>query len=760
MNRLDFHSVATLLQKHLIETADMTQIVFISTLFSCFVNDSDFSFDEGLCCKWMKGQAKISPKIVSYYQIPKHQEEMYADMEEEVFLMISDVGALITDLHDLLIRDVSVSELKRRQLLSYFDDNDTSKAAIFVSEILLFAISRPFVKANLKATEISPAVEDVIITATVPKPVKTYIDRPESIAAIDALLEEHNTLFLHGIPGIGKSELIKAYCKTHKKDYTNILFLEYTGSLYEMIADMEFVDDSDTLTEKERFRRHFRFLKTLKNDSLIVIDNFNPATAQENLLSQVCSLKCQTVFTTQHIFTDYPQYEVIAEPSVAKELFKTHCTDQSLYTNDEMSLLLETVHYHTMTVELMARLLSYGTITAQTLLSKLKENVLFKEDISNITLNKDNINHKPAYYKHIESLLDLQQLESDTLTVLSVIALAPDSGFPVKLFYDWHGAYINELQILEECGLLVKDHQRLLLNPYLRKIINARKILSLSQAPAFFATLLQTVSDSNHEHIRFALDILNTTLLFVDKDERTTWKKLVSHGLESSSRLHHYRLFQKLLGEYEGICYLYQNITNEDNATFLHYKATEASMIHQNHVKALELEEKAIAEACGKGTTRIFNLSSMYLDAGSYCIKLRKSEQALDYIQKSANILVQTQMQYSPNGLYTMTTYAKLLYQQGKFPEAARIFTSCIGITDKVYESDTLTKGYLLQNLAAVHASMRNVKAALMYYAQAESIFHKFLDEEHPDLLICREQQENVISIDGQKVDLLEDKNV
>lgn len=759
MNRLDFHSVATLLQKHLIETADMTQIVFISTLFSCFVNDSDFSFDEGLCCKWMKGQAKISPKIVSYYQIPKHQEEMYADMEEEVFLMISDVGALITDLHDLLISDVSISELKRNQILAYFDDNDTSKAAVFVSEILLFAISRPFVKANLKTSETSPAIEDVIITTTVPKPVKTYIDREEALTAIAEFLEEHNTLFLHGIPGIGKSELIKAYCKSHKKDYTNILFLEYTGSLYEMIADMEFVDDSDTLTEKERFRKHFRFLKTLKNDSLIVIDNFNPATAQENLLSQVCSLKCKTVFTTQNIFTGYPQYEVIAEPLVAKELFKMHCTDQSLCTDDEINLLLESVHYHTMTAELLARLLSYGTLTAQNLLTKLKENVLFNGDISNITLNKDNQNRKLAYYKHIESLLDLQQLAPNTLTVLSVIALAPDSGFPVKLFYVWHGSYINEIQILEECGLLVKGSQRLLLNPYMRKIINARKMLSLSQAPDFFATLLQTVSDSNHEHIRFALDILNTTLLFVDKDDRTTWKKLVSHGLESSSRLHHYRLFQKLLGEYEGICYLYQNITNEDRATLLHYKATEASMIHQNHVKALELEEKAIAEACGKGTTRIFNLSSMYLDAGSYCMKLCKPEQALDYIEKSANILVQTQMQYSQNGIYTMTTYAKLLYQQRKFPEAARILTSCIGITDKVYESDTLTKGYMLQNLAAVHASMRNAKAALMYYAQAENIFRKFLDEEHPDLLICKEQQENVIGIDGQMVDLLGENN-
>lgn len=226
----------------------------------------------------------------------------------------------------------------------------------------------------------------------------------------------------------------------------------------------------------------------------------------------------------------YPHYEVSAEPLLAKELFKTHCTNQTLYTDDEMNLLLENVHYHTMTVELLARLLSYGTLTAENLLTKLKENVLFKGDISNIILNKDNQNRKLAYYKHIESLLDLQQLEPDALIVLSVIALAPDSGFPVKLFYNWHGAYINEIQILEECCLLIKDHQRLLLNPYMRKIINARKLLSLSQAPSFFESLLQVVSDSNHEHIRFALDILNTALHFVDKNERTAWKKLVAHG--------------------------------------------------------------------------------------------------------------------------------------------------------------------------------------------------------------------------------------
>lgn len=46
-----------------------------------------------------------------------------------------------------------------------------------------------------------------------------------------------------------------------------------------------------------------------------------------------------------------------------------------------------------------------------------------------------------------------------------------------------------------------------------------------------------------------------------------------------------------------------------------------------------------------------------------------------------------------------------------------------------------------------------------MYYTQTESLFHRFLDDEHPDLLICKEQSENVLGFDGQKVELLEYNN-
>ena len=79
--------------------------------------------------------------------------------------------------------------------------------------------------------------------------------------------------FLHGIAGIGKSELAKAYAAQYQKSYTNFLYLTYSGDLKQDIIDMDFADDLPTDTEEERFKKHNKFLRTLKDDTLFVIDN-------------------------------------------------------------------------------------------------------------------------------------------------------------------------------------------------------------------------------------------------------------------------------------------------------------------------------------------------------------------------------------------------------------------------------------------------------------------------------------------------------
>lgn len=757
MNRLDFHSVATLLQKHLIESADMTQIVFISTIFSCFVNETDFSFDEGLCCKWMKGQARISPKIVSFYQFPQNKEEMYGDIEEELFLQISDIGALGEDLYNLLIADTSVSELQRNKLLAFYDSSDIGKIAIFVSELLIFAIGRPFIKANLKTASTSPSIEDIIITSTLPKPVRTYVEVTGTLEAIHESLTNENILFIRGIPGIGKSELAKAYCRQYRKDYTNVLFLQYTGCFYEMIADLDFVDDANSLTEKERFRRHFRFLKTLQRDSLIVIDNFDNS---DELLPQICDLKCNTIFTTQSNFSSYPQYEVIANKQQSAEIFDAHCTDHSLYTDEEMHELIEAVNYHAMTTELLARLISYSGIAPSTLLNQLKENVLLQQDTSKIPLTKDARNYKHPYYKHMENLIDLQHVSSEAQTILELIALAPESGFPLKLLYQWHKPSINEVNELEEIGLLTSRNQLLTIHPYVRKLINVKQLLCLSQADSFYKNIISCLSDETGNHTPFALSVMNTTLHFVKKDVPPLWKTLITHTLEVSKRLHQYRLFQDMLSEYEACCHLYDNITNDDRALLFHYKATEYAFIYQNYNKAAQFEERAIAEACGTGTSKIFNLSSFYVDAGNYYAKLGNTEKALANLQKGAGILTTTKTHFTQYGIYVLSTYAKFLYECNKPAEAIPILIRCVNIYDKLYDTDTLTKGYLYQNLAAMLASIGERQKALLYYSQAQSILKKYFDSEHPDIQICQEQEQAILSQKPSKPVLLDNEEV
>ena len=73
MNRCDFSSISTCLKNHISESNQMSQPDFLYELFEDFMDDpanQDFSMDNGLVCRWMTGQAKISPKISAYYSKP------------------------------------------------------------------------------------------------------------------------------------------------------------------------------------------------------------------------------------------------------------------------------------------------------------------------------------------------------------------------------------------------------------------------------------------------------------------------------------------------------------------------------------------------------------------------------------------------------------------------------------------------------------------------------------------------------------------
>jgi Archaeal ATPase. len=295
----------------------MSQPDFLYELFEDFMDDpanQDYSMDNGLVCRWMTGQAKISPKISAYYSKPSNQEKLAHTIHQNLLPLMSDCNMAIQDIYTLFIQDDSISDAKKKNLTPLY--KPASSRLLFLAKLISFGMERQFIKRTTKNQKLlaggalSPIVLDYIMDSEVPKPCRHFIGRDKELEELYTMLEENRHVFLCGIAGIGKSELAKAYAKHYKKHYTNILYVEYTGDLHQDITDMDFIDDPPEISEQERFQRHNRFLRSLKSDTLLIIDNFNVTATQDSFLSVVLKYRYQILFTTRSNLNEYCTFQL------------------------------------------------------------------------------------------------------------------------------------------------------------------------------------------------------------------------------------------------------------------------------------------------------------------------------------------------------------------------------------------------------------------------------------------------------------------
>ena len=98
MERCDFSSISTCLKNQISESNQMNQPDFLYELFEDFMNDpinEDFSMDNGLICRWITGQAKISPKITSYYAKPSNQKKLATTIQRNLLPLMADCNMVI-----------------------------------------------------------------------------------------------------------------------------------------------------------------------------------------------------------------------------------------------------------------------------------------------------------------------------------------------------------------------------------------------------------------------------------------------------------------------------------------------------------------------------------------------------------------------------------------------------------------------------------------------------------------------------------------
>lgn len=319
MERLDFCSLAGIIKEYCNDEKLGSQLDYVEKIFhTCVYGEKTdvIYFDETQVCRWLKGQINISKTIIAYYiDSEDHQNSLRTDIENRIVSCIYDKEMAVNKLKELMLNDTTISASQKEKLLINYGIDADEQIAAFITDLLIFAMERKFIKRNsekklLTSGEYSPVIADYIFENDTPAPCKFFCGRDTELEELHEALISNDKIFLYGIAGIGKSELAKAYARKYKKTYANILYITYSGSLTDDIAALDFADDLPGESAEERFKKHNRFLRSLKNDTLIIVDNYDTTTEKDNFLSVMMKYKCRILFATRSSFYDYEKFEL------------------------------------------------------------------------------------------------------------------------------------------------------------------------------------------------------------------------------------------------------------------------------------------------------------------------------------------------------------------------------------------------------------------------------------------------------------------
>ena len=672
MDRCDFSSISTYLKNHISESNQMSQPDFLYELFEDFMDDpanQDFSMDNGLVCRWLTGQAKISPKISAYYSKPSNQKKLAETIHQNLLPLMSDCNMAMQDIYTLFIQDDTISDAKKKNLASLY--KPASSRLLFLAKLISFGMERQFIKRDTKNQKLiaggalSPIVLDYIMDSEVPKPCRHFIGRDKELEELYTMLEENRHVFLCGIAGIGKSELAKAYAKHYKKHYTNILYVEYTGDLHQDITDMDFIDDPPEISEQERFQRHNRFLRSLKSDTLLIIDNFNVTATQDSFLSVVLKYRCQILFTTRSNLNEYCTFQLkeIQDINILFQLTSAFYSEADKYRST-VEKIIETVHYHTFAVELAAKLLENGISTPGQLLAKLQEERASLDNEDKIKIIKDGQSSKATYYSHIHTLFSLYALSRKQQDIMCNLCFLPYTGISARIFAKWlELPTLNEINDLIETGFVqTTTRHTISLHPMIKEIALSETKPSVSSCHILLDSL-QKICLMHGIEVDYYKKLFQTAgniIELIEKDDIPKYLLFLENVFPYMDNYNYQKGMKEIIQELKNFLKPKDIGTDSDRALLLDFQAT----LEIKPEKAIKLEKDALAQIENITADNARLVSNLHANLGGLYRMNGHPDLAREHMEKSISLLDQFNLLHISDSIPQIANYAMFLAKQ------------------------------------------------------------------------------------------------
>ncbi|MBQ3970258.1 MAG: ATP-binding protein, partial [Clostridia bacterium] len=407
MSYCNFSAVLKILYSNIDKSSDLdhnlyraTQVDFISKLFEQYTYDNDVIFSASYAAAFFNNKNTAPYKMQLYCKT--HFAKFLGDVREYLLTWLIDRNQTANELCALIRSDDTISDEKKVELTDGVNLGDDSALALFFANAILFSMAKPLQPNGARIIFSGKTfLDNLAVENEPPLPCKYFCGRDREIDELHTLLSVHRHIFVSGIAGIGKIEFVKGYVQKYRSHYDRCIYLNYNGDLEAMICELEQSGDSKT----KCFSHNYRQLRTLSENTLLIVDNFNTTEAKEPHLYQLLKLKCRIIFTTRSKFECGHTFELkeISDIDTLTNLFLKFCPDITDKKNT-IHAIMETVHRHTYAVEIAARVLNRGLISPTELLAKLKRCTVNPHISERVKVVKDDCVFSETYYSHISLL--------------------------------------------------------------------------------------------------------------------------------------------------------------------------------------------------------------------------------------------------------------------------------------------------------------------------------------------------------------------
>ena len=750
MERCDFSSIITTVRKYIGDDRGMNQIDLLYELFEGFLEEEssqDFDFDNGLVCRWFNGQARISPRISGYYLHTDNRNRLADDIETNILPLMCDSAMAIQEIYKILIQDGTISDQKKEQLTQDYPCHTSEEQAAFLASVLCFGMERTFVKRNaatkklLAAGTLSPVISDFVYNGEVPKACAHFCGRNQELSTLHELISEKRIIFLQGIAGIGKSELAKAYARAYRKDYTNILYLTYSGDLRQDIIDLDFVDDLPEDTEEDRFRKHNRFLRSLKEDTLLIIDNFNTTAGKDAFFSVLLKYRCRILFTTRSRFDNYASFNLgeISDPDALLSLMGYFYSDAKR-KQSILKQIIQTVHSHTLAVELSARLLETGSLEPQELLARLQVEKSALGATDTIDIVKDGQSRKATYYEHIHTLFSLYRLSEEELNIMRGLIFVPVSGVSGRLYANWMKlSDMNRINDLIEKGFVqTQSGRQISLHPMIQEVAIDETRPSVNNS-AVLLDSLQTICLLHGHDVTWYKPLFLTIeniIREIADDNTPAYLSFLEDVFPYMEKYHYTAGMELIIGKLSGLLTDETVGRSTDRAVLLDYRAA----CEEKTEKAIKLEKEAIALIPEISEENAHLVSNLYSNLGGLYKKAGKRDLAQQAMEQGLRILEQYDLLYYHDSIAQTANYAVLLTEMGQPEKGLSALKKLSRMIRDLNSDQTMDYATVQEAIGGICLATGDIRQATTHFKKALAIYEAVHNGE-PDMIETKKQE-------------------